>query len=257
METSPLDLLRNGNIAELKTRLEAGLDPNYAVGPSDHSLLTLACELGNVVERLAKAKSGVNAQPLPLALAAREGSAEMVKVLLDAKADPNRHSKYEKDTPLHSATTADVVDVLLAHGADPNAEDSRGDNPVAVAIFRGDFDVAHHFFEKLPELKNQKDQYERTPLIKAVATDNVEVANWLLDQGVEFDIADARGETPLTYAVVKKHTDLALKLIGLGAKGDAKDLKGNTPILWAHRYGLTEVVSKLIDMGCAAPDNDA
>jgi hypothetical protein len=33
-------------------------------------------------------------------------------------ADPNRRSKHDKHTPLHSTTTADVVDALLAHGAD-------------------------------------------------------------------------------------------------------------------------------------------
>ncbi|KIG12502.1 Ankyrin [Enhygromyxa salina] len=173
----------------------------------------------------------------------------MVNVLLAAKADPNKCCKDQKLTPLHSATTAEVVDLLLDHGADPNAEDHRGDNAVSVAIFRGDFEVVHHLFERLPELKNQKDQYGRTPLIKAVASGNVEAANWLLEAGVEIDLPDARGETPLTYAVVKKEAELALKLIELGAKGDRKDAAGNTPLLWAQRYGLSDVVEKLTDAG--------
>jgi len=290
MMASPLDLVREGNTADLKQRLDEGLDPNFAIGPSDHSLLTLACDLGNieiidllfahkakkskassrgtpfycaisagqleVVKRLAKTKSGLNAQPLPLALAANAGDAAMVKVLLAAKADPNKRGKHTQDTPLHNATTTDIVDLLLDHGADPNAEDHQGDNPVAAAILRGDLDVAGHFFERLPDLMNQKDQYERTPLIKAVARGQVKMANWLIEQGVEVDLPDARGETPLTYAVVKGSKDLALRLIALGAKGDHKDLKGNTPILWAQRKGQTEVVQTLLDMGCAPPQED-
>lgn len=84
--------------------------------------------------------------PLHSAVATDAGSAmhEIVRLLLDAAADPNAKSR-EGSTPLHSAAyTGDleIAELLLAHGADPNATDPKGHTPLDIARDRKNVEVA-------------------------------------------------------------------------------------------------------------------
>jgi ankyrin repeat protein len=62
-----------------------------------------------------------------LALASEAGHTAIVKLLLDAGADPNLES-YEGRTPLMRAANTDICHMLLAAGADAKAVDDHGNN---------------------------------------------------------------------------------------------------------------------------------
>jgi len=76
----------------------------------------------------------------PLYTAAVQGEAEIVRMLLEAGADPNQESTGESDgTPLCGAASwgfADVVRLLLRYGADPNLRESGGGPKTALAWAR-------------------------------------------------------------------------------------------------------------------------
>ena len=48
----------------------------------------------------------------------------------------------EGDTPLHSAATPEIVEILIAAGADPNQQNNEGLTPIMVALEQGDPEVA-------------------------------------------------------------------------------------------------------------------
>lgn len=48
----------------------------------------------------------------------------------------------EGDMPLHSAATPEIVEILVAAGADPNKQNNEGLTPIMVAIEQGDTEVA-------------------------------------------------------------------------------------------------------------------
>jgi ankyrin repeat protein len=114
--------------------------------------LGLAAYFGHptIVEFLLKNGADVklaarNAQKVTaLHAGASRGGAEIVKLLLEAGADPN--VKQERGfVPLHSAAAngnAAVVELLLKHGAHPDAKAEDGKTPADMATEGGHKDLA-------------------------------------------------------------------------------------------------------------------
>ena len=85
----------------------------------------------------------------PLGLASFFKRCDVVKVLLERDAKPSVPSRDQGFTPLHSAVatdageaTAEIVRLLLEAGADPNAKSHEGGTPLHSAAFTGDLEIA-------------------------------------------------------------------------------------------------------------------
>ena len=124
----------------------------------------------------------------PLGLAAFFGNKATVEALLQAGADANQQSRESmKVSALHSAAAArrpDIVEMLLAKGANPNVRAA------------GDVTVFH----------------------EAGATGQIEVAEMLLKRGGDINATDSSGKTPLAYATNEKNDAMAVWLRAHGAR---------------------------------------
>jgi ankyrin repeat protein len=124
----------------------------------------------------------------PLGLAAFFGNKGTVEALLQAGADVNQQSRESmKVSALHSAAAArrpDIVEMLLAKGANPNVRAA------------GDVTVFH----------------------EAGATGQIEVAEMLLKRGGDINATDSSGKTPLAYATNEKNDAMAVWLRAHGAR---------------------------------------
>lgn len=128
-----------GNVELLKMLVESGADPKIptrtdgvpilgaAMGGNADShirlnfMKTLILEYG--VDPNQRRQDGNEIGSPPLSTAAGEGLLDVVKLLLEHKADPNLVRKKDRASPLFWASKscyADVVRVLLEHGANPN-----------------------------------------------------------------------------------------------------------------------------------------
>jgi ankyrin repeat protein len=112
--------------------------------------LHLAAEKGHndVVKLLLEHKAEVDAKTesgeTPLYLAAEKGHKDVAELLLSHGADVNAKDKNFGRTPLHEAAVfghKDVVELLLAHGADINAKNKNGETPLRFASGMGYEDV--------------------------------------------------------------------------------------------------------------------
>jgi hypothetical protein len=108
----------DGNVDVVDTLLEFGADPNRKSSWWAGGFHPLHAASGDVSDRLIAAGAVPDA-----CAAARLGRTDLLERILDE--DPSRVHERGGDgqTPLHFARSRDVVDLLLARGADPDARD--------------------------------------------------------------------------------------------------------------------------------------
>lgn len=149
-----------------------------------------------------------------LHIAAREGAATVVQILLD-QGFPVDTLDMEGRTPLHWAAKEDYEDIaelLVARGAPLEAKNNQG----------------------------------RTPLHLAAENDAVEVAEILIRHGANLEALDFAHATPLHRAAAHGQRDMAEVLLRHGAKVRARDAALNTPLHEAVGYGHGEALLELL-----------
>lgn len=148
-----------------------------------------------------------------LNIAARNGSLDIVRLLISKGANVNHDSRYAM--PLHSAAysgRADIADALLNAGADLNCECHWSEISIA-----------------------------GTPLHQAAAGGSLEVVRLLLDRGANANSRESQyNQTPLHFAVQvvperNARADVIELLIAHGADVNAKDSLGNSALAYVKR----------------------
>ena len=116
------------------------------------------------------------------------GTHEVIKMLLDAGADPNKKDKRGQ-TPLFLACTQKIGDLgypcsvklLLDNGADPNTKDIFGCTPLHYAVADGIKDAVKVLLDggALPDIKNKSGE---TPLYLAGRHGGKDIFNFIMDR---------------------------------------------------------------------------
>lgn len=77
-------------------------------------------------------------KPHPLVMAARRNSLRVMRLLLDARANPNGGGSSADFVPLSECQSREAVALLVRAGADVNVANSMGNTPLHVLAARGD-----------------------------------------------------------------------------------------------------------------------
>jgi ankyrin repeat protein len=248
------------------------------------------------------AKSQASHHTTPLILAIRNAangqkdSAEIIHLLLEHNADINTADK-DGVTPLMAAAARgdnELVGLFLAGGADAAVRDRLGRN----VLQHCNENIKKETVELLVKADagiDNRDSWNRTPLISAVMDNNVKMVQALLDSGADVNATDGDTHSALFYTLqynrnpamidilIKKGADpnvkalhngmsllhlacnqgmdaAAMKLIDGKADLTAKDSQGRTPLHLAvlNSYGSPELVRKLLAKGAdpLAEDNN-
>jgi len=183
-----------------------------AVHKNDTNLIkTLIIDKGVDVN----AKASSNGET-PLIAAVNDDDPLIVLDLLQKGADPNI-AEQTRDTPLALAIKQDnvgSVKVLLEYGADPTKILG---NVIMNSIYQDNTEMAKILFENGAD-PNIRNEISLTPIYYATKTPaNIDITKILIQQGADLNISDNEGNSPLSFAVASNNTELRNLLIESGA----------------------------------------
>jgi len=250
-------LARNADVNV--TRVDGSTALHWAVERDDLDMADLLLRAGASVT--ARTREGV----APLQLAATNGSAPMVRRLLEAGADPDASLTPAGDTALMLAARtgkADALGVLVEVGADVNASETWGGTTALMwAVSEGhaeatralidagaDVNARSHYvaaangrgFEgRTPVTSGTESEIAEfasgwlTPLMFAAREGNVDLARMLVEAGADVNSVTGDGKTPLALAIFNGGYEVASFLVRSGADVNRSDAQRFTPLFWA------------------------
>jgi ankyrin repeat protein len=249
-------------VAEIAEAIDKGVTFNE-LDTHRHSALDVAID--DLADDIAHLLMEKKAQPTARTLfyAAKRANIEAIKYCLENKINVNERG-FDGFSPLLAAVSeaheylniadptqsdarrytrfAEVVQLLLAAGANPNLTSDSAQTPLHAAASFGEYEIAKLILEDANTNKkhinvNAEDTYGLTPLHLAARAGNWKVADLLLDWGANPNVAEKYGFTPLHEAVESCHIELVRLLLKHGADrklSTALDCKpfyaGTTPL---------------------------
>lgn len=208
-KTALFEAIQAGRADIVTSLLDNGADPNL---PGPKHMLWPATFYPACLQLLLSHGADHRKCPGILELAASTNNIESVSILLKAKVDPNTR-KDGIYTPLCTAIRddrAELLQLLLANGADPNTKASE------YPCFKC---VTHDRLHFLPILVAAGGSLTEPKgiLETAVASNNTQALNWLLDQGVNPNDKTPKGMSPLTTAIREDRKEMVDLLLLRGA----------------------------------------
>lgn len=151
-----------------------------------------------------------------LVLAVENGDVDIVRLLLDAGADPDL--KAGGYTPLVRAALLGhlrISAMLLKRGASPDVKSSDGNTPLTAAAGMNRLDVVRALlaFRPDPTLQNREG---RTALSVAALEGFEGVVKAMLDAGMDANVRDRNGNTPMVSAGLGDHGAIQALLVKFG-----------------------------------------
>jgi ankyrin repeat protein len=239
-EVTPLALAtENGSLLMVQRLLKAGASSNAATSTGETPLMT-AVRVGDVpvVKAILAAGANANAQgggreQTALMWAVERHAPEVIRVLLDHKADVNARSEarseyvtFSRGNPQGGRLTGLADQTLESDGSRPGLRwiKKGGMTALMLAARDGDMESVTLLLAAGANI-NDCSPVGDTPLMLAARNDRTPVALLLLDKGADPNVEEA-GHTTLHLAVARKNHELIQSLLAHGASPNVRLTKG-------------------------------
>ncbi|KAJ3297237.1 hypothetical protein HDU79_004361 [Rhizoclosmatium sp. JEL0117] len=185
-----------------------------------------------------KAPSPVPQTVLDLHDACIKGNTEFIESWLSHDENRvllNKADEYDRTALMHAVRSSqvEVVRILVANGADVNAQDETAKDPITAQLFgacmSGDAQFVRDLLNQGARVDSQ-DESGRTALHHATQHSHIRVVRELIRRGAQVSIQDENGWTALHYAALNGNKEIANLLLESGANEGVKDKDG-----WTYR----------------------
>jgi ankyrin repeat protein len=184
---------------------------------------------------------------------ARQGQTVNVGLLLDAGIPIDSRMSIGQLQPIHLAARngyLEMVKLLLARGADPDALAALDATPLTLAIDNAHVAVVRVLLENKATVDLGNTSMGATPLHKAVSHGaSVEIVSLLLKHGARVNHSDRAGWTALHHAALSGKMANGEELIKSGAQINATSNAGETPLHVAAFMGNLDFAKMLLRHG--------
>ncbi|MDB5337737.1 MAG: ankyrin [Planctomycetaceae bacterium] len=226
----------------------------------DIDVVRALVEAGADIDAVGDWDAGIPDGHWPLYTAAEMGDLQFARQLLKLGANPRR--EFTGETALHKAAARDhlaIVELLIQHGADVNAEECDGYTPLSGAqslecvelLLAAGADIhvkniigvevigQHRDLEIIERLRaaggtlESPDSSTGSLMMTAAQEGNVELVDHLLQQNVDANTPTSLEVTPLMAAAERGHTEVLRRLIEAGVDAHARDYRGRTALYYA------------------------
>lgn len=240
----------------ISTLLENGADPNLALGNAITPIFTVA-SIGHptTARLLLNAGAKIN-EPLkefhtPFRYAFGKHNTPMVEFFLKEGLQPDQFIGEKNLTALYFSAQegfTDLVKILLEAGADPNLADEEGQTPVCIAAYMGRFEATEELVRAGAKLDDPAFE-TNTPLMHAYSHKHLDVFKLLLESGADPNWRLNNERTALHFAVHNRNEDYLLPLLESGADPNLVMSDGNTPLSLAVRDSNLYMSRVLLEAG--------
>jgi ankyrin repeat protein len=232
--TAPVDSSEDTALIEVKTALDRGGSPH------------------DVVESL----YGLTR----VHVAARKGQRKVLDYLLQHGGDVNVEHQGGRgaggETPLHWASTGEVVDLLMAHGADLTSLGPAGQSPLASAAFRNRPAAVKALIRWGSDVYARDTLFGNSVVMWACLGLTVDygdpalnryegrlaIIEYLVSKGADVNARDNNGETALHIAA-RYHPRFVELLLRLSADATVRDKQGRLPIDLSRELGQDDITA--------------
>ncbi|KAM3479755.1 hypothetical protein MY8738_005313 [Beauveria namnaoensis] len=161
-------------------------------------------------------------------------------------------------TALHIAASkgfAEIVLMLLSHGASITIEDSRGRGAVELAAASRQLTIVQLLLEN-DVASDLAKKHKRAALFSAIEADCASIVQTLLENGANTEMTNSSGLNALLFATMNGRAGAARSLLEYGANPNCADLLKSTPLHRAVQKGDDTVVNLLIQHGADPARSD-
>eukprot|EP01124_Arcella_intermedia_P030934 TRINITY_DN6876_c0_g1_i1.p1 TRINITY_DN6876_c0_g1~~TRINITY_DN6876_c0_g1_i1.p1 ORF type:complete len:1561 (-),score=403.22 TRINITY_DN6876_c0_g1_i1:65-4528(-) len=234
-----LTAMQNGyaNLVEILSGFGATSNENPA------HLLENACKNGHlsIVELLFNYQMVGQDLSKPLSNACGAGRKDIVEYLIKKKANLDSNENY-RESPLYIASKRgyfDVVKLLLDAKANPNAN---GTSSLSVAVYKGHKSVVDLLVQEGANI-----HFQGTTILHTAADTSYPYLLEVAQFGVDLELLDSEGYTPLARAIYSKNDKGVMQLLEFGSNVNTPFRKTTHLLLALSNQNSPEIITALLD----------